>query len=96
MRHSEGKSGTLHDDNLFSLCAPQWNLYICLVEAMLGSKFTLNSYAELMVGNMTEPEKAKILKIIADTQQKQDGNDVIKQAQQAWDAYFDAEYEVSG
>ena len=58
---------------------------------MVGSKVTLNSYAELMVGNMTAPEKAKILEIIGKMEQKQD-DDALKQA---WGAYFDAEYEVS-
>ena len=58
---------------------------------MVGPKVTLSSYAEFMVGNMTAPEKAKILEIIGKMAQKPD-DDALKQA---WGAYFDAEYEVS-
>ena len=63
-----------------------------------GEQATFKSVAEAMAGNMTEPEKVKILEIVENSETA--GPTVVdwrnkEQVQSAWTAYFDAEFEVN-
>ena len=57
---------------------------------------TFKSVAEAMAGNMTLPEKAKILEMVEKSERAVSivdwGNK--EQVKSAWTAYFDAEFEV--
>ena len=77
----------------------QWTFYSCLMERLLGERrFTLKSFAQAMAGNMTDPEKTKLIEYI---ETNSEGAEAVVnwsnrvQVQSAWTAYFDAEFDVN-